>query len=254
MNIKEKRKKILTLIKQTFDLLDPSGYNSEQYLLKFKNLSDNEFMKEMKKFLNDDEENFYMQFKPFSDKDLLINNIKKAADFLNIELDEYINLPFANPNGKNITTPTKVPVGYIHIKRLQQILQKNTSFTIDISNRNMKTGQTINKSKTGRVSDMESFALIAMGLENSAKELLGPRSDSMKAKNSMFKSIAVNDTVSLKDIPDDIEDKKSLRGVDMYLLCAGLKTNLVTEGSLLLNTLLERKNKNLKDRFNTDDI
>ena len=71
----------------------------------------------------------------------------------------------------------------------------------------------------------------------------------MKAKNSMFKSIAINDTVSLKDIPNDIEDKKSLRGVDMYLLCAGLKTNLVTDNLLLLNTVLERKNKNLKDRF-----
>lgn len=102
------------------DLLDPSKYNSNKYKELFSSMSDTAFSKWINNLLGDEDNNFRLEVTSFKQNqdDLRIENIKKAADYLKVPLDEYIYMPFMNPEGKPLRSRDPVPVGYIHIRRL----------------------------------------------------------------------------------------------------------------------------------------
>lgn len=109
---KEKRKKIEEMIYEVMKRMDKSGYNAEKYKKYFSSMDDKKFTSFMNKFLNDDSENFYIEMTPFEkNKEPLIEDIESAAKYLNIPLDEYIYLPFSNPDGEPLRTKYPVPVG-----------------------------------------------------------------------------------------------------------------------------------------------
>ena len=127
-NIKN-RKKIEEIVLKTMKLLDPYGYNENRYETMFSQMSDNQFTRFMNQMMSDDDYNFTLETTPFEKNhvDLDIRNIKKAADYLGVPLDEYIYMPFINPNGSPVRSRERVPVGYVFAKRLEQILTKKNA-------------------------------------------------------------------------------------------------------------------------------
>lgn len=116
----KKRKDIEKIIIDTFNILDKTGRNANFYKEFFKNMNDNQFNSYMKKFLNDEKSNFYLEVTPFmKNGEPTIQDIKDAADYLEVPLNEYVYMPYANPDGEAVRSPYPVPVGYLHMKRLR---------------------------------------------------------------------------------------------------------------------------------------
>lgn len=247
-DIKSKRKNIEEKIYKTMSILDPDGYNEKRYKGLFSSMNDEKFSKWIKNFLSEEDSNFTLETTPFekNKQDLKIENIKKAADYLNVPLDEYIYMPFVNPDGKPVRSREPVPVGYVHIKRLEQILSKKNAYSTDISQRNAKTGAVTGHDKNGRVSDMENYALLTLGAKEALKEFLGPRADDMYMKTDMLKDISRDNYCSLKNMDSRIENKTALNTLDVYYTSAGFVTDLITPGLALKTTL---DNKEVKERI-----
>ena len=147
-------------------------------------------------------------------------------------------MPFANGDKTHPSvTKYEVPVGYLHIKRMQQILSKKNSTSIDVSRRSAITKQVINEDKNARESDQETFGLVALGATDMLRELMGPRADDMVMKKEMYSEISRKGFVSLNELTNNVENKTTLNTVDMYLCGMGIKTDLVTKGLALKKTL-----------------
>lgn len=231
-----KRKQMEELVYKTFDILDKTGKNTAKYKERYSKMSNEQFSKEMTKFLNNPDAYFYLEIEPYQ-VEVSMKEAQKAADFLGVPLFEHVVMPFANPEGEPVVTQEPVLVGYIHTKRVQQMVSKKNSMSIHIGQRNPKTGMVTGDDKNARASDVENIALIAVGAKESMKELIGARSDDLPAKTEMLKRIKDDGVVSLQDIPSNKTDKTSLNTLDVLFTCAGLKTDLITEGLALPRTL-----------------
>ena len=107
-----KRKKIEETIYHTFDLLDKTGTNTKFYKELFGAMSDAQFDSYMKEFFKDSTANFYLEIEPFKPgREPSIEDIKAAADYLEVPLTENLWMPYANPNGEPLRTTHPVPVG-----------------------------------------------------------------------------------------------------------------------------------------------
>jgi len=238
-----KRKKIEDMVLKTMNLLDKTGKNGEKYKGFFKSMSNTQFTTWIKKFMKDENEHFYLEIIPYENEPDL-KTIKKAANFLNVPLEEYVYYKHDGNKDEPIRSKTKVPVGYLHLRRLQQILSKKNSYSLDIKSRNMKTNQVTGNDKIARITDAENYALMTYGSEEALKEFFGPRADDSKKKMQMYKQISQQGYLQLKDLKSDLGDKQTLNTVDVYFMGAGIMTDLVTGGLALDRTL---KNKNKKD-------
>lgn len=116
--MKAKRNKIEKLIYTTFNLLDSTGKNSEKYKEYYKSLSDKEFFKEIQLMLDDNKKNFYLEILPNVNEPTL-KAVKETADFLDLELDNYIYYRNDGDSNEPVRSSYKVPVGGLTIKRLR---------------------------------------------------------------------------------------------------------------------------------------
>ena len=228
VNIADVRKKVMDKITKVYTYLDRTGENLNYQLGYWNSMSDVKFMKEMKAFLNDEKANFTLEVLPNKNEPSL-KDIKDALKSIGVPENEYVYFPHLG----GIRTKHKVPVGYVHIKRLQQILSKKNTYTLDISKRNAKTGQVTGESQIARISDLETTALTAIGAESALKEFLGPRADDSRAKNKMYADIGNFGYVSQADIPNSLEEKQTLNTVSDYLTAAGLDNDLLTDNRVL---------------------
>lgn len=135
-----KRKEMENLIYNFFNTIDVTGRNAENYKKQFSTLTDEQFEKFMKKFLNDDTQNFYLEVLPNKNEPNL-KQIKKCADLLKIPLDEYVYYRHDGDKDQPVRTAYRVPTGYLVLKRMQQTLSKKNTYSLSISSRNMKTNQ-----------------------------------------------------------------------------------------------------------------
>ena len=223
-----KRKQIEALIYDFFSTIDITGANTKKYKEMFSKMSDEQFNKYMKKFLYDDSMNFYLEVLPNKNEPTL-KLIKKCADKLGIPLDEYVYYRHDGDKDKPIRTSYKVPVGNLILKRMQQTLSKKNTYSLSISSRNMKTGTVTGHDKIARISDVESYSLAAIGADNALKELLGSRADNMESKTELYKQIGMYGYAYLKDLPDNIEKSQAINTVAIYLLGAGLNSDLLNK-------------------------
>ena len=221
-----------------FDKLDPSGINSEKYREMFKDMSDAAFFKFFEEnIFNDDYSCLTLDTVDY-ERDLTIQQVQDSADYLKVPLFEKMILPFANMDTNNpVVTKYEVPVGYIHIKRVQQLLFKKNSTSTDISQRSALTGQVTAKDKNGRQSDTENFALLALNSEHILKELMGPRADDMAMKQEMYAQISKKGFVSLEELPNNVDNKTTLNTLDVYLMGMGIKSDLVTSNLMVKKTI-----------------
>ncbi|WRM43401.1 hypothetical protein [Staphylococcus phage LY01] len=93
----------------------------------------------------------------------------------------------------------------------------------------MKTSQLTGSDKVASVSNMEASALKAIGAQDILRELMGPRSDSMNAKQELNKNISMYGYSRLEDLPDDLSDKTTLNTTFYYLLGAGIESDLLKD-------------------------
>jgi hypothetical protein len=236
---KTKRQQSEDLIYKVLTALDVTGLNVKKYKEFFGKMSDEQFDKYMKSFLKDEDENFYLEILPNKNEPSL-EQVKKALDILKVPTDEYVYLRHEGHKDDPIRTAYRVPVGYITIKRVQQILSKKNTYSLDIAQRNMKTGQVTGADKIARISDVESYSLVAIGADHALQEFLGPRADNSTAKTDLYKDINLYGYSYLKDMGRDITENQTLNTLYVYLMGAGLENDLLKE-DMSAEEILEKK-------------
>lgn len=234
---KEKREKIQNLILGVVNRLDTGKrLNTKRFENMFKTMSDEQFFEYVKDFGKDLDDTIQLFFLPFEEPSL--DQIKEAADFLKVPLEEYIWYYHNDPQGTR--TRSKVPVGYCTIKRLQQTLSKKNNYSFDNDEVNFKTGDVKGDSKVAALSDMESLSLSIIGADNALKEFLGPRANAQDAKREMLRQIVRDGYATLSDLPNDPTEKTALMTLNTYLLASGIRSDLINTS---LETLYTLKNK-----------
>ncbi len=234
---KEKRKQMEEKIQKTFDKLDPSKSNSENYKQMFDAMSDAQFDAFFKDLFATEDEYLILDVVDY-DRPLMIENIEDAANYLGVPLYEKVAMPFVNmSNDSPVLTQYEVPVGYVHLKRAQQMVAKKNTTSTEASTRSALTGQVVGRDKNARDSDVENFGLVTLDATDTLRELMGPRADDMVMKSEMYASIAQKGFVSLNDLTNKVENKTTLNALDVYFIGMGLKTDLITQGLVVRKTL-----------------
>lgn len=234
---KEKREKMEALIYKFFDAMDPTGTNTTKYRLLFQSMDDKKFDSYFKSLFASEIDYLTLDIVDY-ERDLKMEQVEAGAKVLGIPLYEKVALPYANMDKNNPTiTKYAVPVGYVHIKRVQQLRSKKNTTSIETSERSATTGQVTGHDKNSRENDTEVFALVTLGADATLKEFLGPKADDLVMKAEMANQISTNGYVDLDKLTSKVENKTTLNTLDTYLICMGLKSDLVTDGLVLKKTL-----------------
>lgn len=227
------RERIEQLIYDTFDAIDPSGANSNKYRVMFSTMDDKKFEKFFKDFLANNDDNFAVDIVDF-ERDLKMENCEKAAKVLNVPLFEYVFMPHLTMDKKHvIRTKEKCLVGYVNIKRTQQLLHKKNGISISNEKISAITGQVTQKDKNSQDSDIEASMLVSLGADKILQELHGPRSDDHVMKRQMNESIAKRGYVILDELDNISTNKTTLNTVNTYLLGMHIKSDLVSDTYIL---------------------
>lgn len=249
-DIKAFRKEVEDLVYTFMSLFDGSGKNTESYKESFAAMSDTQFVEFIKQMLANDMKYLGPEIAPFNKKQTPKFEVyQKLSKLVGVDLEEYVALPYMNENtaiSAPVITVTKVPVGKLHLKRLQQIVRKKNKVTTSNEVRDQRKGQVIDTDKGGRITDADMFALSAIGAFPVMKEFYGPRADSMKAKESMYKDIANGSRQPrLSDLPNDIEDKVAINTMNYYIMGASLVSDLVSDNYILPITKRDLKHNQI---------
>lgn len=229
-----------------FTLLDPTGANTAKYKDFFGKMTDDQFKAFFDKFFKDNTAYLTVDVEAYKN-DLKMVNIYKAAKYLKVPLFETVMEPFFNKNddpnsGKTIATARKVPVGYIHMKPVQQMVRKKNHTSLSIDQRDPRTGQVSGDDRTVQFSIDENYGLMAHNAKSLLKEFMSVRADDMVMKQEAYSDIRKNGYVSMADLTDDVNNKTALNTFNVYLLAMHMKSDLVDEG-YMLNRNLERNER-----------
>jgi hypothetical protein len=231
------RKQMEDLIYKVFDDLDKTQVNSKKYRAMFGSMSDPQFDSFFSDFFKDDNQYLVLDVVDY-ERTLSIEDVEKAAHTLGVPLFERVAMPHIDRNDESsVLSQYEVPVGYVHLKRAQQMVAKKNTTSTEISSRSALTGQVVGRDKNARDSDSENFGLVTLNATNTLRELMGPRADDMVMKGEMYSSIAQKEFVSLDSLTNNVENKTTLNALDVYLMGMGLKSDLVTQGLLIKKTL-----------------
>ena len=198
---KKQREEIETLVIKFFDALDKSHTNSDYYKKLFSDMSDAQFLKMMKSKFP-----FKLHYRP-SVVEPTMKDAENALKIIGVPLLEKINMPFLyeNKDGDAVKSQECL-VGYVHHKKVQQMITKKNKWAAEIENRDMKTGRLIGVDKGSATSEREFEALTTFGLDKTMEEFMKPKADAMLAKNVMYSNIASTGMVRLEDLPNEVDD------------------------------------------------
>lgn len=236
MAVVANREYIEKMIYDTFDALDPSGTNTSKYRMMFAGMNDQQFAKFMKDFLASDGEYFMLDIVEF-DHDLKMEYCEKAAKVIGIPLMEYVYMPHLSMDkGNCVVSKQKCLVGYINVKRTQQLVHKKNGLSTSNDKVSALTGQVVRKDKNARSSDIEASMLVSLGADKILQELHGPRADDAVMKRQMNQSIATKGYVMLDELDNLPTNKVTLNTINTYLLGMGLISDIVTPTYILPKT------------------
>lgn len=233
--LKAARKRCEERVYKAFKILDKTGQNTEYYKRKFAQMNDKEFFEFFK-------QDFPLKFQTkVFEIDPKMNEILEFLKFLGVPVLEKIAMPFlyTNTNGVPVSTQP-VLVVYLPIKRLKQMVQKKTGFSVNISKRDYRTGLLIDTDKNGNSTDKEFESLVVFGLDKTLHELATYRGEAMQAKSAFYNRISNVGMVSQEEIPVENEDSIARNLISAYLLGAHLNTNLVMIGDMLQRTMKKK--------------
>ena len=234
----KKRKEVEEQVYKVMDILDPTKQNSQFYKAKFVKMNDKQFIK----FFSQD---FPLKFQiRLFEIEPTMKQISDALDYIHVPMIEQMNLPFEyrDKNGTPVKSDDAL-ILYVPIRKVKQFLSKKNSMSTNISNRDMKSGLLQTVDKNGNTSDREMESLAVMGLDASMKELATYRADSMNAKDEFYSMINTTGMVRQSDIDVETSDSLARNELNVYLLGAGLNSNLINEGNYLRHTLTSRGRK-----------
>jgi hypothetical protein len=226
----EKRKQIETLVDGVMMKLDPTGSNSKKYRNMFQTMSDKQFADWANAFFKDEKSQFRLDIQEFGNVPLRFENIDAAAKFMNLKLFEYVYIPHvsSDPN-RPVRTKQPVLVGYLNIKRPQQLVTKKTGLSLTDTNRDELSGTAKGDSKGGTTSGIENELLAGVGADEIISEISGARGDNVNEYDNMIASISETGSCKLADIKTTAYDKPTLLKSDIFLRAMGFKTDLVSE-------------------------
>lgn len=233
---KKQRSEMEKVIYEVFSALDPTGDNTQYYKKLFSSMSDTQFDSYFKELFKNEDAYLPLNIVDY-EKSLKMEHVEKAAKVIDVPLYEYLFIPNILANGEVIVTKYKVPVGYAHIKRVQQLVMKKNTTSTEIGSRSAITGQVVGKDKNARDSDSENFALVTLGANETLKELLGPKADDMVMKSEMYADIAKKGYTTLDSLTNNVDNKTTLNTLDVFLIGMGIKSDLITKGLVLRNSL-----------------
>ena len=224
---KKIRKKYEENIYKLMDDIDPSGFNADTYRIAFAKMSDKQFVVLMKKYIEQDDLNLFIDINQLEKKksdNMTLEKIKAIADKWKISLFEYVFMPFRNPKGKPMCTLTKVPIIYCPIRRFfQQMLQHKNSISNSSDHINPLTGQVVQEDKTASTTNVQTYALAATNQTNALKEFLGPRADDQISKQQMLNTIVSTGDVRLSDLDIRTHNKQAVNTTEVFCKAAGLE-------------------------------
>ena len=223
-------------IYDAFKLIDPTGQNTEYYKKKFAKMTDKEFVEFFK-------QDFPLKFQTkVFEVDPKMTDIINMLQFLGVPVTEKVSMPFLykNKDGVPVTSQPMLVV-YLPIKRLKQMVQKKTGYSVNISKRDYRTGLLIDTDKNGNSTDREFESLVVLGLDKTLKELATYRADAMQAKNAAYAEIINKGMLSQNEIELEDEDSISRNLISAYLIGSHLASNLVMT-DLYLPRTLKKKN------------
>lgn len=235
MNIKEARKKVEKRIYEVFDIIDTTGQNTEFYKQKFAKMNDKEFVEFFK-------QDFPLKFQiKIFEVDPKVEQIMDALNKIKVPILEEINMPFLYRNKDGVPVKSQpVLVVYNLVKRLKQMVQKKTGYSVNISKRDMRTGLLIYTDKNGNSTDREMESLVVQGLTDTMRELSTYRADAMDAKSRFYAEINALGMVSQKDVPVDNDDSIARNMLSVYLIGCHLSNNLVNINDITPRTIKRR--------------
>jgi hypothetical protein len=243
------RKELLDKITGVYDRLEGhtgTTVNSDNFLNMTKNMSDNEFFDYIHGILADPKKHLYFEIEVF-EREPRWEEVEETAKFLNLELFDYVAFPHLSSDpSKPVYTINKIFVGWINMRRVQQVVNKKNSIPTGIDKRSSLTGQVSGESKAARVSDLEMFALVCHGVDNLTKEYFGPRAGDLVAKEEMLHQIATTGSVSLKDLPNKRSNRVALNTANVYLLGGGMESDLITKEGYILQRTFEKQYEGAK--------
>lgn len=168
-------------------------------------------------------------------------NINKGLDIIGVPLLEEVYLPYKYKDDKGRPMKSqRCLVFYIHMKRMKQLLTKKNGMSISTKQRDMKTGLLSGDAKHGRSSDRENESFAISGLNYALKEFTRSRADSMQDKSTMDSIIKTMGQVRLEDLPEDPTDSLSKNLLNVYLIGAGLTSNLILVDGMTPYTLKQK--------------
>ena len=234
---KKQRQEIETLVISSMDVLDKSKTNGDYYRDLFSKMSDAQFEKFIAKRFP-----FKFHYRP-SVVEPSMDDAAKVLDYIGVPLMEKVYEPnvYINKDGVPVNTKEALVV-YIHHKPVQQFITKKNKWSIDTSNRDMKTGRLVGADKGAVTSDREFESMAVQGMDKTMREFYTIKADSMNAKNLANNIIGSTGMLRLDDIPIDRDDSLSKNLMNVYMIGAHLNSNLLNEGNYTPYTLSRRDN------------
>lgn len=132
-----------------------------------------------------------------------------------------------NKDGKGVITRKSLTILPLYARANQQIAMKEGKAASENITRNIAGQVTGKAAKSGQFSDAELTVTIGHDVNNIMRELMGPASHDLVSKKEMKQSIIKTGEVSLKNLTDNAENKKSLRYFAEILKSMDIDTDLV---------------------------
>lgn len=231
------RSKCEKRIYDVMNKLDPTGQNTEFYKKKFAKMSDQQFYEFFK-------QDFPLKFqtKVFEIDPRIEDIIDTLQNILKVPVTEELNMPFLYKNKDGVPVKSKeVLVVYLPLKRLKQMVQKKTGFSVNIDKRDYRTGLLIDTDKNGNSTDREFESLVVYGLDETLSELATYRADAMNAKSKFYAEVNTKGMVSQKEVEVENEDSIAKNLISSYLLGCHINSNLVNMDCYLPRTLKRKE-------------